>query len=155
MVNNGGASMTDIPYHFDNPAHTERAPDVNTIPAPSDAEQPVEMPALSADEEAAMKFTKLLPFVSKLGSALPSKGGLVRVLHAISEFPLGATKPRLLNEAERQLFQVCMELSGYKSTVITSIMQKNAEAQKEAEALKQSSSTTTETEVRDESNENI
>lgn len=95
---------------------------------------PVTMPP---DEEAAMKFTKLLPFVSKLSAALPSKGGLVRVMHALAEFPLGASKPRLLNEAERQLFQVMMELQGYKSTVVTSIMKKNAEVQKEAEALKQ------------------
>ncbi len=95
---------------------------------------PVELPS---DEEAAAQFTKLLPFVSKLGDALPSKGGLVRVLFALAEFPLGASKPRLLNDAERQLFQVMMQLQGFKSTVVTSIMKKNAEAQQAAEALKQ------------------
>jgi hypothetical protein len=95
---------------------------------------PVQMPA---DEEAAMRFTQLLPYVRRFGDALPSKGGLVRVLHALAEFPLGATKPRLLNDAERQLFQIMMELQGYKSTVVTSIMKKNAEVQKQAEALKQ------------------
>lgn len=99
---------------------------------------PVEMPA---DEEAAMKFTRLLPFVSKLGDALPSKGGLVRVLHAVTEFPLGASKPRLLNDSERQLFQIIMELQGYKSTVVTSILKKNAEAQQAAEALKPTTET--------------
>lgn len=103
-----------------------------------------EMPA---DEEAAMKFTKLLPFVGKLGDALPSKGGLVRVLRAVAEFPLGATKPRLLNDAERQLFQIMMELNGYKSTVITSIMEKNVKAQNEAEALKQLANASTETDL--------
>lgn len=97
----------------------------------------VESVTMPADEEAAMKFTRLLPYVRRLGDALPSKGGLVRVLHAMAEFPLGSAKPRLLNEQERQLFQVMMELQGYKSTVVTSIIQKNAEAQKEAEALKQ------------------
>lgn len=90
--------------------------------AQAGVEAPVEM---APDEEAAMKFTKLLPYVSKLSDAMPSKGGLVRVLHALAEFPLGATKPKLLNEAERQLFHVMMELQGYKSTVVSSIMKKN------------------------------
>lgn len=87
-----------------------------------ESDAPVEM---APDEEAAMKFTKLLPYVSKLSDAMPSKGGLVRVLHALAEFPLGASKPKLLNEAERQLFHVMMELQGYKSTVVSSIMKKN------------------------------
>jgi hypothetical protein len=99
-------------------------------------EQP-DNPEMPKEEMAAIKFTQLLPFVTKLGDAMPSKGGLVRVLKAIAEFPLGAAKPRLLNEAERQLFHVIMEIQGYKSTVVTSIMQKNAEAQQQAEALKQ------------------
>lgn len=82
---------------------------------------------MSPEEEAAMKFTKLLPYVSKLGDALNSKGGAVRVLTALAEFPLGSTKPRLLNDGERQLFQIMMELQQYKSTVITSIMQRESE----------------------------
>lgn len=103
------------------------------INAPQQVEQqaPVEMPP---DEEAAMKFSKLLPYVSKLGDAMASKGGLVRVMKALAEFPLGSTKPRLLNDAERQLFQIMMELQGYKSTVITSIMQKEAELKREQNA---------------------
>lgn len=88
----------------------------------------VEMPP---EEEAAMKFTRLLPFVTKLANALPSKGGVVRVLTAVAEFPVGGRKPRLLNEAERQLFHVMMELNGYKTTVVSNIMQKNAELEKE------------------------
>ena len=79
------------------------------------------------EEEAAMKFTKLLPFVTRLGDALPSKGGLVRVLRALAEFPLGGREPRLLNDAERQLFHIMMELNGYKTTVVNSIVKKNAE----------------------------
>lgn len=93
----------------------------------SNNENPVVMPI---EEEAAMKFTKLLPYVSKLGDAMSSKGGLVRVMKALAEFPLGSTTPRLLNDPERQLFQIMMELQGYKSTVITSIMQKEAELKK-------------------------
>lgn len=94
------------------------------IVGPAAPASPMVMPP---EEEAAMKFTKLLPYVSKLGDALPSKGGVVRVLRALAEFPLGGREPRLLNESERQLFHIIMELQGYKSTVVNNIMQKNAE----------------------------
>lgn len=115
-----------------------------------DNEQVIESPVapeIDPIEEAARKFTQLLPFVAKLGNALPSKGGLVRVIHALAEFPLGAKKPRLLNDAERQLFHIMMELQGYKSTVVANIMQKNAEAQKAAEALKPPTSTLAEQDI--------
>lgn len=101
-------------------------------------------------EEAAMRFTKLLPFVPKLADALPSKGAVVRVLYALAQFPLGAEKPRLLNDAERQLFHVMMELQGFKTKVVSNIIENNAKAQKEAEALKQAAETmasTAETDV--------
>lgn len=88
---------------------------------------PVAMPP---EEEAAMKFTRLLPFVTKLADAMPSKGGLVRVMRALAEFPLGGREPRLMNDSERQLFHVMMELQGYKTTVVSNIMQKNAELEK-------------------------
>jgi|ERR1019366_851685 hypothetical protein len=88
-----------------------------------------EVPAMDPVEEASMKFTTLLPYVQKLGAAMPSQKGIVRVLHAFAEFPLGATKPRLLTEGERQLFHILQELSGYKSTVITAIMKRNMEAE--------------------------
>lgn len=100
------------------------------IPIPTEvapAEAPVQM---TADEEAAMKFTKLLPYVTKLSDAMPSKGGLVRVLTALGEFPLGGRQPRLLNESERQLFAVMQELQGYKSTVIASFIKKQADIDK-------------------------
>lgn len=86
--------------------------------------------ALSPEEEAAMKFTKLLPYVGKLADAMDSKGGLVRVLVAFAEFPLGNKKPRLLSEQERQLFVIMQELQGYKSTVVSSFIKKAAEAEK-------------------------
>jgi hypothetical protein len=92
-------------------------------------EQPAivsEAPTIDPVEEAAMKFTNLLPYVKKLGSAL-NGNGVVRVLHAFAEFPLGANKPRLLNDAERQMFHLLQDLQGYKSTVIQSIMKKNME----------------------------
>ncbi len=81
-------------------------------------------------EEAAAKFTMLLPYVKKIGSAMPSQKGVVRVLHALAEFPLGKEKPKLLTEGERQLFHVMQELQGLKSTVISDIIEKNAMAEK-------------------------
>lgn len=86
-------------------------------------------------EESAAKFTLLLPYVRKFGATMSSKG-LTRVLHAIAEFPLGATKPRLLDENERQLFHVMQELQGHKSHIISDIIQKQAELEK----LKQNAS---------------
>jgi hypothetical protein len=95
-------------------------------------EQPAitpEVPAIDPVEESAMKFTTLLPYVKKLGAAMPSQKGIIRVLHAFAEFPLGKEKPRLLTEGERQLFHVMQELQSHKSVVIQNIMKKNMEAQ--------------------------
>ncbi len=102
------------------------------IPIPTGPEQPAivpETPPMDPVEESAMKFTKLLPYVKLLGSAMPSQKGLVRVMYALAEFPLGKEKPRLLTEGERQLFHVLSELQGYKSTVIQAILQKNMETE--------------------------
>jgi hypothetical protein len=88
-----------------------------------------EVPAMDPVEAAAMKFTTLLPYVKKLGGAMPSQKGIVRVLHAFAEFPLGKEKPRLLTEGERQLFHVMQELQSHKNVVIQNIMKKNMEAQ--------------------------
>lgn len=115
--------------------------DIENIISPEEAGMSVpeegilNTPVMDAEEEAAMKFTKLLPFIAKLGNALPSKGGAVRVLVALGEFPLGGRQPRLLNDAERQLFNVMQELNGYKSKIITGFMKKQTDleqAQKQA-----------------------
>lgn len=79
-------------------------------------------------EEAAEKFTVLLPYVKKISNASVSKGSLVRVLHAFAEFPLGSEKPRLLNQNEQLLFNIMQELQGYKSTILQDFMKKNLEA---------------------------
>lgn len=76
-------------------------------------------------EEASEKFTTLLPFVKKFAEAAEGKKSLVRVLHAFAEFPLGASKPKLLNHNERMLFNILQELQGYKSTILTSFMKQN------------------------------
>lgn len=86
-------------------------------------------------EEAAEKFTVLLPFVAKMANASRSKGSLVRVLHAFAEFPLGAGKPRLLNQNEQLLFNILQELQGYKSTVLQSFMTKSLQDMKEKQEL--------------------
>lgn len=102
----------------------------NTPPHEIDNSVPAEAAApMDPKEEAAMKFTKLLPYVKKFGAVMSAKG-LSRVLHAIAEFPLGATKPRLLNDNEQQLFHVIQELNGYKSTVIQSIMKQQMDMEK-------------------------
>ncbi len=101
-------------------------------------------------EEAAMKFTTLLPFVTKFGRTMSAKG-LTRVLFAVAEFPLGASKPKLLDENERQLFYVIQDLMGFKSQVINDIMKKNYEI----EQLKQKASLTPETEVKDERSKEV
>ena len=82
-------------------------------------------------ETAAMTFTQLLPYVTKIANATVSKGSLVRVLHALTEFPLGQGKPRLLNDTERQLFQICQEINQHKTTVLNSIVQRELELQKQ------------------------
>jgi hypothetical protein len=108
--------------------------EVVQVTTESNPEVVVEQPAITPEappidpvEEAAMKFTTLLPYVKKLGLAMPSQKGLIRVMHACAEFPLGATKPRLLNDNERQLFHIIQELQSYKTTVINNIMKKNME----------------------------
>lgn len=106
-------------------------------------EAPVEQKPMTAEEEAAMKFTKLLPYIGKLSDALSSKGGLVRVMVALAEFPIGGRQPRLLNEAERQLFAVMQELNGYKSTVIQGFMKQQMEMEQAKQNAANAVATTT------------
>lgn len=115
--------MSDIPYHFDDPKHVENI-SVPVDTGEQSAKDAVELETpkeMSADEEAAMKFTKLLPYAKKFAKNM-NGGGLARVFNAMMEFPLGAQQPKFINEAERQLFFVAQELNGYKSTVIQSII---------------------------------
>lgn len=89
--------------------------------------------AVDSIEDAAMKFTQLLPFVKKLSQALSIRS-LSRVNHAMAEFPLGREMPKFKNGSERQLFQVLQELQNYKNTIVTDILTKrNAIAQAEKE----------------------
>lgn len=119
---NMGMSEPQDVFHYNEVNQETSVATIQSGPPPSDA--PVQMdPA----EEAAMKYTKLLPYITKLSSAMPSKGGLVRVITAMAEFPIGGRQPRLLNDAERQLFMIMQELNGYKSTVIQSFIKKQSD----------------------------
>lgn len=124
---------------------------IHPLEEPIETQVPVaapETPMLDPVEEAASKFTMLLPYVKKLGAAMPSQKGLVRVIHALAEFPLGKEKPKLLTEGERQFFHVLQELQGYKSTVIQAIMKKNYEMEvMEQEARRNADAKLTATEL--------
>ncbi len=103
---------------------------MSQVEGPDDQPDAIPEVELTAEEEAAMKFTQLLPYVTKIGNAATGRGSLVRVLHAMAEFPLGAGKPRLLNDNERLLFNIMQELQGYKSTLLSVYMQDSLEKQK-------------------------
>lgn len=98
------------------------APEIPEI-APTEGAQAPEIPEI---EMAAIKFTKLLPFVKKMTMAMTSQKGVARVMHALAEFPLGAGKPRLLNDAERQLFMIMQDLAGHKTKILNEIIKNNA-----------------------------
>ncbi len=91
----------------------------NETPAAEQAAQP------SLAEQAATRFEALLPYVKKIALAAEGKKSLVRVLHALAEFPLGATMPRLLNDNERQLFQIMQELNQYKTAIIQEVIKQS------------------------------
>lgn len=97
----------------------------DVVPAQVDA-APV---ATNPVEEAATNFTQLLPYVKKLCANMSAKAQ-ARVHHAMAEFPLGATKPRLIGADEKQLFQVLQHLQGFKSTILQSFIREQAEANK-------------------------
>lgn len=90
----------------------------------------------SEEEQAAARFLYLLPYVRKFSKTIGG-GGATRVLHALAEFPLGQGKPRLLNQKEKELFDIMQELQASKSVIIKGALEK------------QSAATTAETEVKD------
>lgn len=96
------------------------------VPMGATEEQAAPPVAVDPVEEAAEKFTKLLPYVAKIARSTNNKG-LVRVLHAFAEFPLGSGKPRLSNHSEKLLFNMLQEIQGYKSTILQDFMKKNLE----------------------------
>lgn len=122
------SEQVQIPFHSVTP-HPDAVP---------------ETPAMPPAEEAAMKFTQLLPYVRKLCATMSAKAQ-ARVHYAMAEFPLGATKPRLLDDDERQLFHILQQLNGFKSTVIQSILQQQMELEKlKTQALEETGTTAAE-----------
>jgi hypothetical protein len=66
-------------------------------------------------EEASSSYTNLLPYVKKLGNALSGQKSLTRVLYAFMAYPLQTNEPRLLNQAEKQMFQLLQDLAASKA----------------------------------------
>jgi hypothetical protein len=98
------------------------------------AEEKVDAASVDPLEEAAFKFTKLLPYVKKFSATASSQKSLARVLYAMAEFPLGAAEPRFLNENERILFSVLQEIQQHKSVLLQKYVK---EALEKEQALKQ------------------
>lgn len=87
----------------------------------------------SPEEQAAARFLYLLPYIKKFGNALNQKA-VVRVLHALAEFPLSDGKPKLLSAQEAQLFDIFQELLATKSVIVKNVLEKQkADADASAE----------------------
>ncbi len=70
------------------------------------------------EEEAAARYTYLLPVAKRLAGSMSAKG-MARVVMALAEFPLQTTpKPRLIGKDENQLFQVIFELNVAKGMIL-------------------------------------
>jgi hypothetical protein len=100
----------------------DRVPETPAPDAPAD-------PTL----EAAQRYTQLLPFVKKFCAVMSAKSQ-ARVHHAMAAFPIGESKPRLINNQERQLFHILQELNQQKAIVINGYMKQSYEANKLKEA---------------------
>jgi hypothetical protein len=50
-----------------------------------------------------------------LGNALSGQKSLTRVLYAFMAYPLQTNEPRLLNQAEKQMFQLLQDLAASKA----------------------------------------
>lgn len=88
---------------------------------------PVEMPEPSAPpaddhekvaEEAASTYRALLPYVKKLGNGLSGQKSVTRVLYAFMAYGLETDKPRLLNRAEQQFFQLLQDIATAKAFLL-------------------------------------
>lgn len=70
------------------------------------------------EEEAAAKYTYLLPIARRLSTNMSAKS-MARVVMALAEYPLQQTeKPRLRSKEEQQLFQVVFEINAAKGTIL-------------------------------------
>jgi hypothetical protein len=79
------------------------------------------------EEESAARFLYLLPYIKKFGSAIGAKG-MVRVMHALAEFPVGDSLPKFKNKQEEQLFNVFQELTAAKAIVVRYAMDQQKQA---------------------------
>lgn len=90
------------------------------------AEKAAGVVSYTEEEQAAARFLYLLPYIKKFGSEMGNKG-VVRVLHALAQFPLQEGKPRLKDKQEEQLFNIFQELTASKSTIIKYALEKQKE----------------------------
>ena len=78
-------------------------------------------PEFTKEEEAAAKFTYLLPFIKRAGSNLSQKA-MARVLYALAEFPLGKSikieDMNFKSPAEKQLFHIFYEINSAKAIIL-------------------------------------
>lgn len=85
----------------------------------STEEQVVQEPSL--EDKAAHDFKLMLPEFFKLVDTMPKKQ-LVRVFHAIMEYPLETQYPKLSFESERKAFYLGMQLQESKFILMNAVM---------------------------------
>lgn len=106
------------------------------VVAPIDAtgDNPIEK--FTPEEDAAARFSYLLPFVRRSGKNMSAKA-MTRVIHALAEFPLGNSidinEMGFRSKQEKQLFTVMYEINAAKHTVLNYIKDEQAKLKKEKE----------------------
>jgi hypothetical protein len=87
-------------------------------------------------EEAAARFTYLLPFLKRMAGSMSSKG-MARVIHRLAEFPLGDAvhidKMGFRTKEEKKLFEVFYNINECKNTILKSMKEDQIKAEQEAQ----------------------
>jgi hypothetical protein len=99
---------------------------------------------------AARDFNQLTPRIRGFAKNMNGKG-LARVLIAITEFPLAPEYPKFKNQAERELFMMCLH-AGAAKQVMTDVIVKNTETLKE---IQQEAMTSIVDELKQKESENV
>lgn len=92
--------------------------------APTSEETVKKEVEVDEEESAARFFHYMMPTFRNMVKSSESKGTLVRVLTALAEFPLGDKKPRFLDEKEKMLFDMFIQLSGAKQVLMEMVLKK-------------------------------
>lgn len=87
------------------------------------------------EEEAAARYSYLLPIAKKLSKDMSAKA-MARVVMALAEFPLQQSeKPRLISKEENQLFQVIFEINVAKGLILDYAKKVSEEATAKKKAM--------------------